>query len=728
MIKSTIIKWKSYVIAWLIGTLSLIIISVFAASLLSKDNELVSIRTNLNQLDTKTDLQLSRRLQSLQILVHNPLVIKLLQKQSPHDNPEILALLNGIKDQTKASIIYIMQNDGTVVGCSVYGKNKTLTGKNYSFRPYFIQAMAGENVVYPALGVTTRKRGIYISIPVRSTNSNILGIAVLKTGLEEIDNLLLKEQEPTVLVLPNDVIFASNRSNWLYRTVKPLPSGLLKKLVNSKQFADEPLSPLAFNLDNNSLEISNKLYTIFNISLSIKGWRVIVCRNLEIKAPLFPIQKQFLIASFIIANFLLTIIVFLIKNIRQRQRTELKLASYQGELEYTIAKRTKELSVSNKRLKQANKLKSQFLANMSHEIRTPLNAIIGFTDMLLATNVTEEQKDYLSSVSYAGKSLLSIINDILDLSKIEAGKLDVKKSEFILQECLKSLCSVNHGRTQEKNLNLSVDFPEKLDRSLISDQLRLEQILTNLIGNAIKFTSEGEIKITAEIVEKTDKSTVIEFAVADTGIGIAKEKQQLIFDAFTQADGSITRNFGGTGLGLTISNQLIKILGGTMLYVSSEEGKGSKFYFSLPFEYGKPIKEMPRREEKKQISNDNTSYNILLVEDNLVNIKLASCLLEKLGHTVKVAENGKLGVESSQKENFDLIFMDMQMPVMDGLEATHAIRVIEKESHIHIPIIAMTANAMHGDKERCINAGMDDYITKPIKIDTVKNIISKYKS
>ena len=269
----------------------------------------------------------------------------------------------------------------------------------------------------------------------------------------------------------------------------------------------------------------------------------------------------------------------------------------------------------------------------------------------------------------------------------------------------------------------------QLDRFLISDPARIQQILTNLIGNAVKFTSTGRITVEVQIVEQTADTITLEFAVSDTGIGIPEKAQEAIFDAFSQADGSVTRKFGGTGLGLSISNQLVALLGGTTLKVSSQEGEGSTFSFELPCTLGGKVGAEPDDAKKVERAPEKISAcRILLVEDNLVNVKLATRLIEKQGHRVTVAENGRLGVDAAFKDEFDLILMDMMMPEMDGLTATREIRRREKESgpgKRHLPIVAMTANAMKGDREKCIEAGMDDYLTKPIKIDIINQVIDQ---
>lgn len=369
----------------------------------------------------------------------------------------------------------------------------------------------------------------------------------------------------------------------------------------------------------------------------------------------------------------------------------------------------------------ANRAKSDFLANMSHEIRTPMNGIIGMTDLAIDASSDEERQECLTVIKSSAQSLLGIINDILDFSKIEAGKLSIERIDFDLRhtvtDCLRSISS----RASEKGIELVCDIDDEVPDSVRGDPTRLRQILLNLVGNAIKFTERGEIVVRIKQLAANERATHLLFSVKDTGIGIPPDKLSSIFEAFTQADTSITRRFGGTGLGLTITQRLLDLMGGHM-EVESTPGKGSTFSFTLPM--GIPDKAYATSEAiapKGDIppAQRNTPLSILLVEDNPVNQKLATRILEKWGHTVTLAHNGSdaLDLVASNKA-FDLALMDLHMPVMGGIEATQRIRRLEAENNLpRLRIVAMTASAMPSDRKACLDAGMDDYLAKPIVFD-----------
>lgn len=456
-----------------------------------------------------------------------------------------------------------------------------------------------------------------------------------------------------------------------------------------------------------------------------------------------------------------------LRNITDRKAAERDLAQYAEELK----RKNEELESALMRASEATKLKSRFLANMSHEIRTPMNGVMGMTAFLLETGLTAEQRGYAEAIRQSADSLLAVINDILDLSKIEAGKLRLEQIPFHLGVTLEEVASMFAARAGDKGLNFRREIAPVSSCMVVGDPGRLRQVLTNLIGNAIKFTDRGDVSVRVELLHETADQLKFRFTVRDTGIGISREQQRQLFQSFNQLDGSGSRKHGGTGLGLAISKELIELLGGE-IGVDSAPGRGSTFWFTTvlrkhtsgqPLQGEVPAKALqpesdgtglslialasvplhgdgidprepgsrgnPQKPVQPRANNSpeqsKSPARVLLAEDNQVNQRIAMRLLQKLGVHVDAVVNGREAADAATKTEYDLILMDCQMPEVDGYEATAIIRNQERHKR-HTPICALTANAMEGDRERCLAAGMDDYVSKPVALEQLQKTIERW--
>ncbi len=657
---------------------------------------------SLIQEKEKSNIQYAKTIAELQISQQNVTESKEIFKGITSAANESIILLTScgkIKFWNKASEHIFKYKKNEIIGKDI--NNLLVHNDDYqSFKIAFekFQSLGTNKYIgkdRELLAIDKYKKQFYINISFSSlklkNDLNVLGIIRdISEQKESNEKIQISEQKyRTIFSQANDSIFVMDKDHFIDCNDKTLDMfGCRREDIIGKQphiFSPEKQP----DGESSLLKAEKKITAALNEKSQFFYWK-------HIKLDKTPFDAE--ISLKVIETNSNKYILAIVRDITERKKSEEKLKAAKDKAE------------------KATKSKSAFLANMSHEIRTPMNGIIGTANLMKQTSLNKEQKELVNIIDYSANNLLTIINDILDISKIESGQIELEDIDFSLHNVVNESIKLLYLKAKQKGVELKLELAKNIPLYGKGDPVRLKQIIINLLNNAIKFTEKGCVKLSVEKIKNINEDHYIKFNIVDTGIGISKEGQKKLFKEFSQADTTITRKFGGTGLGLMISKRLSEMMDGE-IGLESKLGKGSTFWFTVKIKKGK----VPPYELDKTVNKEQTSIgkqlSILLAEDNLVNQQVAIFVLKQLGHKIEVAENGKLALEKFKNNKYDVILMDVQMPEMDGLEATSCIRKIEKENNVKkgIKIIAMTANAMKEDADKCFEVGMDEYISKPFK-------------